>query len=233
MKLKPKPSGLSLLKKQHSIWRVLLLTCVLIAIGALVAVYIYQQIIPRDHQAKVPTETAEQEQEDDAQQEAPEYRAAPAATPASQPHSITIPSVGVHRAAIVPVGIEPNGDMATPPTNHGVGWYDKSAQPADGTGTLLLNGHVGIGSQEAVFKQLHRLSVGEVIEVQTGDGTSYRYEVYHIERLPLEDVDMRKMIRSVNPSKQGLNIITCAGEYDDARATYDDRVLVYAVRSDA
>lgn len=158
----------------------------------------------------------------------------PEKKPAGPPNhlqSLTIATANVQSAPVVPVGIEANGEMGAPATNHEIGWYEKSDLPVSEGGAVVLDGHVGIGAQSAVFKNLHRLNSGDVIEAKTNDGTLYRYTVYHVEQVPIEEVDMRKMLRSVDPSKQGLNIITCAGEYDDARKTYNDRVLVYAVRS--
>lgn len=144
--------------------------------------------------------------------------------------SLTIATVGVQAAPVLPVGVAPSGEMEAPDGIHEVGWYSKSASPADDSGALLLDGHVGLEGQSAVFKELHRLKTGSIIKLTAQDGSTYSYEVYHVEQMALEDVDMRKMLRSVNPSKQGLNIITCAGEYDATRRTYDDRVLVYAVK---
>lgn len=213
--------------------RILLGGCALIILGVLAVMYVaYRNSLTDDRdQTSGSSEVVSAEHKEDSET-ATVTDSFPASNsvPVTQPRTMSIPSIGIAKAPIIPVGIASNGEMATPSTNHEIGWYKSGALPNQEKGAIVFNGHVGIGDRPAVFKDLHRLSTGGIIEIRTGDNSSYRYQVYHIERLPLEKVDMRKMLRSADPSKQGLNIITCAGEYDPARKTYDDRVLVYAVR---
>lgn len=147
-----------------------------------------------------------------------------------RPQYLSIDKLGVHKASVLALGVEDGGEMAAPGNNQDVGWYKDSSVPGD-DGSLLMNGHVGLKTAPAVFAKLHDLVSGDVISVENYGGETYNYTVYHVEQLPMEKVDMRKMMRSVDPSRQGLNIITCAGEYDRDGNTFTDRVLVYAVRS--
>lgn len=224
--MKSRRTGLSLPKKRLPVRNIII---AISTISVLVAIFVYYtHEAVNDLPATQDTQVSSRKHEESVDSQ---LDAAKGVVPATQPVALTIATVGVHSAPIIPVGIDVNGEMDAPGTNHDVGWYDQSAKPIQDGGALLLDGHVGIYNQAAVFKHLHQLKTGELIEVTTQDGASYAYTVYHVEQLPLEDVDMRKMMHSVQPSKQGLNIITCAGEYDPARKTYDDRVLVYAVRS--
>lgn len=151
-------------------------------------------------------------------------------TPANFPSRITIPAARVNGATVEQLGVEANGDLAAPLTNAATGWYTKSVTPGSGKGAVLINGHVGISGQPGVFERLGQVKVGDTVTVNRVDGKRYVYKVYDTEQLPIAKVDMAKMMRSVDPSREGLNIITCSGKYEASQATYDQRLLVYAVQ---
>lgn len=150
--------------------------------------------------------------------------------PADHPKNLIISSLGVN-ANILPVGTLKDSSLDAPKTAWDVGWYNKSALPGTGDGALLIDGHVNdqLG-KPGVFYSINSLKSGDDITIERGDGTMYAYSVVQVEQKPLAEVDMGKMQRSITPGKEGLNLITCGGEYDDAHGTYDDRVLVYAAR---
>lgn len=120
--------------------------------------------------------------------------------------------------------------MEAPKDFQHVGWYKHGAKPGDGRGAILLNGHYGAAREVAIFQYLDKLSSGDTIELEDEAGQKASYKIYHVEQVPLEQLDMRKMMFSADPSREGLNIITCGGDFDRERDTYNDRVVVYAVR---
>lgn len=150
--------------------------------------------------------------------------------PATQPRNITIDAIDVN-ANIIPLGLLPDTTLDAPKTAWDVGWYNGSSAPKDDSGALLMDGHVNntLGTP-GIFYDLHKLQSGDEIKIETGNKKDYKYIIKKVEQVPTEQVDMRSMMESIVPDKQGLNIITCGGNYDHKKATFDDRVLVYAVR---
>lgn len=151
--------------------------------------------------------------------------------PPTQPRNIKIDSIGVN-ANIVPLGLLEDNALDAPKTAWDVGWYNGSNKPIDGTGALLADGHVNntLGTP-GVFYDLHKLQPGDEIDIETGDGKDYKYIVKKVEQVPINEVSMSSMMKSLEPGKQGFNIITCGGDYNHKKSTFDDRVLVYSVRA--
>jgi LPXTG-site transpeptidase (sortase) family protein len=150
--------------------------------------------------------------------------------PSSHPREIRIPSIGVD-ANIMPVGTTSDGTLAAPLSAWDVGWFDKSNLPGAGSGALLLDGHVNnrLGTP-GIFYELRRLKVGDSIQIERGDHTVINYRIVTVVQVPVDRVDMRTMVQPVSTGKEGLNLITCGGQYDSERRTFVDRILVYSVR---
>lgn len=145
------------------------------------------------------------------------------------PARIMIEKIGVD-ASIESVGLTEDGMMGDPNSNELVGWYDKSARLGEDKLSVLLDGHYGIGSDAAVFRRLPELQYGDEIVLQGADGLEAHYEVVEREQQYTEDVDMKKAIYPYEKGEQSITIITCEGEYDPLRATYDKRTIIYAIR---
>lgn len=149
--------------------------------------------------------------------------------PPMHPRLLTISKLGVS-AAILPVGAA-NNVLSAPASAWDVGWYDKSALPGSGAGTLLLDGHVNNAlDSPGVFYNLANLARGDEIDIERGDGQKFTYEVRSVQDIPIDKVDMTKALESSEPGKQGLTLITCGGLYDYRKKTFDHRVLVFGVR---
>lgn len=149
------------------------------------------------------------------------------------PRALSIPFLGLEEARIIEVGLTDEGDMDAPGSIHDVGWYTGSKKPGAGEGAVLMDGHVsGVNDPEGVFYSLKDVAAGTEIVVEKGDGSTVTYEVRQVETKPIEEVDMARMMRSIDSEHEGLNLITCGGEYDTDRQLYVDRVLVYAVRTE-
>lgn len=151
--------------------------------------------------------------------------------PANRPWQLAIDKLGID-ANILPMGILDDGSLEAPKGAWDVGWYDQSALPGSGENALLIDGHVNdaLGTP-GIFYKIHSLQRGDIIKIQRGDKRTFSYEVVKVEQKPIENVDMAKMLRSSETGKEGVNLITCGGEYDNGRQTYKDRILVYAVRT--
>lgn len=146
------------------------------------------------------------------------------------PERIDIEKIGVS-APIISVGLTRDGNMEAPVTLTDVGWYRQSAPlGANSAYALLMDGHYGSDAAPGVFYRLHELSEGDIIRVG-GENESAEFTVKEIERRTLEAVDMKKAFEVYHGDEQSLTLITCQGDYDASRATYNDRIVVYAVRT--
>lgn len=147
------------------------------------------------------------------------------------PRALYIDKIGIEGARILPVGLEEDGVLAAPDSIYDIGWYQNSMKPGSGRGAVLLDGHAsGVHDRNGVFRRLNELTVGDKITIEKGDKSKVVYVVRETETQPIESVDMAKMMRSLDPEREGLNLITCGGLYDHERELYEDRVMVYAVR---
>jgi len=210
-------------RKGAAIGKILLAT---LGLGLVVvgSYFLYTALTVKKSAVQAPTATAKAS----VKKKTPQQKAA-YTVPASHPRELIIKKLGVD-ANILPMGA-PNGTMAAPTSAWDVGWYNQSALPGSGNGALLLDGHVNdaLGSP-GIFYNLTALTTGDVIELERGDGQKFTYTVAKVESVPLGDVDMAAMLVSSEKGKEGLNLITCGGIYDQQKGTYDHRILVFAVR---
>lgn len=134
-------------------------------------------------------------------------------------------------ADILSVGLEPNGAMAAPAGLKDVGWYDGSAKLGSSEHALLLDGHYGMTWNQGVFYKLSKVKLGDTIEVTGVRGDTAKFEVKEVERKSRHEVDMEKAFNYGGDKKESLALITCQGNWDGDHATYDDRYIVYAIRT--
>ena len=144
------------------------------------------------------------------------------------PRVLAIKKINV-AARIMQVGVDNDGKMGVPKTAYDVAWYNGSSRPGE-AGAMVVDGHVqGVGGP-AIFADLKRLAVGDQITVERGDGKVFTYTVKKFETVPVEKVDMGRLLVSVDTNVPGLNLITCAGGYDNVADSFDSRTIVYAVQ---
>ncbi len=150
----------------------------------------------------------------------------------TNPRYISVPSIGISQTRVQALGLTKNNVLDTPKNIHDAGWYTKSAYPGSGYGAALIVAHsVGYDTGGA-FSALDRLAVGSSIEVERGDGKKLTYKVVTNETVDIKDAipkGMRKMMVSADTTKEGLNLMTFAGNYVPRLAQFDKRVMVRAV----
>ncbi len=137
---------------------------------------------------------------------------------------IRIPSLGID-AAVEQVGVDADGNMATPEDPWNTAWYAPGPRPGQ-NGNAAIAGHVDyhdIG--KVVFWDLNLLEPGDEVFVDTGDGKTLRFVVndstyYRPESAPLEQI--------FGPANTpNLNLITCGGTFNPATREYDQRYVVF------
>ncbi len=149
---------------------------------------------------------------------------------ADHPRYLTVPALGIKKARILQVGVNNKGEMDTPRNIFDVGWYDGSGLPGKG-GTMVIDGHNGGPHVKGVFKALPNLAVGEIIQVERGDGTIYKYKVVENKEVPLSEADAYMSTASASPErgKESVTLISCSGEWSESKGTYLSRQFVRAV----
>jgi hypothetical protein len=143
---------------------------------------------------------------------------------APAPRRLAIPALGID-VAVVPVGVEADGQMEVPQDVREAGWYRFGPAPGQ-PGSAVLAGHVDSRTQgRGAFFDLRRLEVGDAIEVVTESGTTTWVvsgrRSYDKAEIPLVDVFSRE-------GAPRLALITCGGAFDEATRHYRDNVVVYA-----
>jgi len=145
------------------------------------------------------------------------------------PRYLIIPKLGVN-ARILSVGLNAQGAVGTPDNIYDTAWYDQSAQPGQ-QGATLIDGHISSWTANGVFYGLKTLLPGDSIDVQSGNGAVFTYQVVKTQIYDANDVDMAAAMVSINPSKSGLNLISCTGDVIQGTNDFNERVVVFAVQT--
>jgi hypothetical protein len=161
----------------------------------------------------------------------PEPEPEPVAPPL--PLQLRIAGIDVE-ARVVAVGIEPNGAMEIPEDVREVGWYDPDGLGVrPGTlGTAVFASHVDSRSQgRGVLFELRRMRVDDTFEIDLEDGTTQTWRITEVAQIPKTAMPLSEIFTWAGPSR--VVIITCGGEFDRARGSYVDNIVVYAEPLDA
>lgn len=156
----------------------------------------------------------------------------------SFPRYLSIPSLKISNARVVQIGtIKNTGQLDSPKSIYDAGWYTKSGLPGAGKGAVLIDGHNGGPTKGGIFENLGSLSKGSEIIIERGDGQRITYQVADNREMSVEDINnesnplgMKTMLNSMDPKKEGLNMITCVGDWDYSKNTFNKRVMLRAVR---
>lgn len=180
--------------------------------------------------AQQPTATPEQRQEAEGRDETEDvdatvsYRAEP-----NDPRVISINKINM-KARTLPMATNPDGTMQAPINIFDAGWYNGEGAVKPGQkGVVVAIGHASGPTREGLFAYVDTLSAGDVIEIERGDGETFRYAVTGQKSLPLDTLDMKEVF-AIKGSDEGLNLITCGGQWDRQRKTFNQRIVVYAKR---
>ncbi|MEO5499503.1 MAG: class F sortase, partial [Candidatus Saccharimonadales bacterium] len=144
------------------------------------------------------------------------------------PRALFIPSINVS-TRVLHLGVEKDNSLSAPSSISDAGWYNASAKPGDTHGAMLIDGHVSGPSKKGVFYNIKNLKAGDEIIVEKGDSSRFTFLVKDVNTVSANQVDMAKMLESFEPSRLGLNLITCGGQFNSTKNQYESRVLVFAV----
>ena len=152
----------------------------------------------------------------------PDYTKPPVTV--GQPTTLAIPAIAAS-APILPVGLDPVGNMAAPTTATDTAWYAPGVRPGQ-PGNAAIAGHVDFASVgPAVFWDLQRLTIGAEIFVTDDAGQRRRFLVTEIENYPAEQAPLERIFGPT--AGVNLNLISCLGNFDPVTRAYDRRIVVY------
>lgn len=149
---------------------------------------------------------------------AAEARAAP------RPVHLRVPAAGVD-AAVVPVGLDEQGRLATPTAWDDVGWFAGGATPGE-PGPAVLVGHVDSVDGAAVFFRLRQLAARDVIQVERHDGSKVAFVVERVERVAKDAFPTDAVYGPTDEPR--LRLVTCMGPFDAETGTYAENLIVFA-----
>jgi LPXTG-site transpeptidase (sortase) family protein len=142
---------------------------------------------------------------------------------------LVIPAIGVN-APVEYVHQDTDGRLGVPTVDQwvNVGWYDQGPKPG-GTGSAVIDGHLDrTGGSPAVFWNLKKLHVGDLVMVKNKSGQQVNFQVtkmqnYAPNAAPLAQIFGRN-------DGEYLNLITCAGVWLPAQNQTSQRLVVYTKR---
>jgi len=145
------------------------------------------------------------------------------------PRYLTIPKLSV-KARVQAVGLTKDGQIGSPANVYDTAWYNGSSKPGQ-PGVALIDGHVSSWTTKGVFYGIGTLTPGDSIQIERGDGTVFNYSVVKTQTYDASNVDMTALLNPIDPSKSGLNLITCAGDVIKGTNDFDKRVVVFATQT--
>jgi len=144
------------------------------------------------------------------------------------PHMLRIPSLSI-ASTIRPVGTTTDGAMDIPDSLTDTGWYSQSAQPGN-PGKAVLAVHTGYPNKPSQFRRLEHIQPGTAIEVQDITGATAHFAVIQTARYTPDTAPLGSIF-GASPTAR-LNIITCTGQWDPASASYKERLVIFAARTE-
>jgi sortase (surface protein transpeptidase) len=137
---------------------------------------------------------------------------------------LQIPAIAVS-TPLVRLGRLPDGSIEVPKDWDTAGWYDRGPRPGQ-PGPAVILGHVDSTNGPAVFYRLRELRPGDIVRVGLADGRILVFRVQRVKRYPKDKFPTEAVyFPTLN---RELRLITCGGEFDYARRSYRDNIVVYA-----
>jgi hypothetical protein len=135
--------------------------------------------------------------------------------------------------SVRPQGLDSDGQL-TPPGGSVV-WHDTSALPnSSDSWPMVIAAHVTYGGRADKFYDLHRLQIGDLVEVFDASGVRFIYRVVREEqRNKYQEVPqfLAEVVYTAD-APHSLWLITCGGDWDTSRRSHDDNVFRQAVLVD-
>ncbi len=142
---------------------------------------------------------------------------------ATEPKYITLPTIQTE-GYIQKMGVDQHNQVAAPNNVNLAGWYVNSLSPGQ-AGLSIIDGHVNGLHGPGIFLHLGKLSAGDAFTIELGNGTKELFRIKQIIEVRNEVAGAALFARD-NSIKSQLNLITCAGDFDNATHSYNQRTIV-------
>lgn len=144
-----------------------------------------------------------------------------------RPSRIVIPTVRVD-AEVIDIGVTKTNNLDVPPNYYQAGWYKYGPLPGN-PGNAVIDGHVDDGGRvDGPFKRLREAKVGDEIYIAMTDGSIVTYTITDASVSSYKKFPKESVFRGGQGSV--LKIITCHGKFLRSENTYDQRLIVTAVK---
>lgn len=141
------------------------------------------------------------------------------------PESVTLPSLGVDGAQVIPVGLEESGELEVPGAD-AVGWYQFGVGVGGGRGSAVLAAHIAYNGRNGVFVGLADSEIGDQVIVSQ-DGVDLTYVVESVTQYGKFDLPFEDLFNE--SGEERLVLITCGGSFNPSLRSYDDNIVLIAV----
>lgn len=146
-------------------------------------------------------------------------------TSTSSPQRVSVATVGLD-ARVDARGVRPDGLMDIPDDGDRVGWYRYGSAPGEGSGSVVLAGHVDTQEGLGVMAALREVPLDAIVKVELADGSVLAYEVVGRETIAKDDLPTGAIFDRAGPER--LTLITCGGPWRSAESSYRDNIVVVA-----
>jgi LPXTG-site transpeptidase (sortase) family protein len=138
---------------------------------------------------------------------------------------LRIPAARVS-AQIEAVGKAANGTMAVPANANHVGWFSFGVEPGV-IGNAVIAGHLDTSaSADGVFRNLNNLKAGDDVYVNEGQRGIKHFKVSEVKTYSADNAPLNDIFGPADKAR--LNLITCAGKWDEKSHQYSHRLVVYS-----
>lgn len=161
---------------------------------------------------------------------APSPTSTPTPTPTPPyPVRFVIPKLNID-AAVEPVGNDESGTMLLPQETDKVGWYYQGYKPGE-KGNAVIGGHLDlVTGAPAIFYNLKMLAIGDTIKVVDAFGVERTFKVVRVEQYIYDEIPIESIFGKSDAAH--LNLITCAGIFDQAMHNYSHRLVIFTEKTD-
>jgi sortase (surface protein transpeptidase) len=142
------------------------------------------------------------------------------------PKYISIPAIKLSTTRVMQLGLTKNNQIAVPNNIYDAGWYNQSAKPGQ-PGATFIYGHVSSWQANGAFYNLKKLQPGDSVTITRGDNKTFTYKVVSSKVYPYDHVNMNQVLAPVDPSRPGLNLMTCAGQVIKGTSEFNERLVVF------
>lgn len=110
-----------------------------------------------------------------------------------------------------------------------LGWYNKSSKSGQ-KGAMVFTGYVSSPNNIGALREITAMKSGDYVQVETGDGRFLVFVVKEIKKIQPNELNYDDISKSINPDKEGLNIISYTDSNDSNPELSNNRYIVYAVK---